>query len=460
MSKVKYILQIIFKVLGIAILIGSLWHAYDYFFVDSSHDIHDISQGKIELHQQSAMAGEWFYFKVKIDEPFEVTTYPKVDHSNIRIEGKIVKIKMPNKSIKVNVIPSETETHQHDNKQKNDTKQEKALDDNKSDNNITESNDSISTTKDTLFWVNKTVERYTVKNGIKVIWRNAFRNCQNITKITIPNSVVEIYDEAFCYCENLKEIKLPPSLKKIGKKIFAYCNVLKQIEIPENIETIDDNPFYKIENNLQIKSRSQRFIIINNALIDNMNSKLISYNGKDNIVTIPNGVKIIGNYAFANNRHIKTIRCSSVTKIMDYAFCNCSNIEEFDFPNVDNIGLNPFFGIHNSPSINLNNKKFLLRNNILIDKEKDKLICYVGNDTIVDLYIHNLPIDKQIKTIGTLSFYDCGFIKRIKLPDSIKQIEQKAFLKCVLTLICPNSIKNDIDNYISNHYNTITTEII
>lgn len=113
---------IISKIIGVVIVVLIIVFTIRYFIIDTSHHIYDTSNGKIELNQQSAMAGEWFYFTVKIDELFEVSTYPQVDTSNIQIEGKIVKIKMPNESIKVNVIPkTKTTKTQKDNTQRNET---------------------------------------------------------------------------------------------------------------------------------------------------------------------------------------------------------------------------------------------------------------------------------------------------------------------------------------------------
>lgn len=56
---------------------------------------------------------------------------------------------------------------------------------------------------------------------------------------------------------------------------------------------------------------------------------LRKYNGEDETVTIPDGIRVIGSKAFAENRKIKTVILpDAVETIQNYAFAECSNLEK------------------------------------------------------------------------------------------------------------------------------------
>lgn len=332
--------------------------------------------------------------------------------------------------------------------------------DHPSNTNPTDKNnkkDSFSHNGDTLIWVNKNRQgTYEVPNGTKVIKNNAFRNCNQIKEIVIPKSLVVIENEAFSMCKNLQSINLPDGLKKIGHKAFSDCESIRDIIIPKSVTEIGDNPFYRINNNIKIKSENDRFVMIKDCFfVDLMNHKLIAYNGSSDKIQIPNDINVIGKYAFANNLNLCYIEGSSILEIMDYAFYKCTYSKRFTLPNVKKMGNNPFLGIHNAPEIALDDNYFIYRDNLLVDKEKLKLICYVGNHTEVDLYIRNMHRDKQLQIIGNCSFYGCEFVTYVKLSDNICSIEKNAFKGCNLELACSEYTKNKIENDVKSYGNKI-----
>jgi hypothetical protein len=107
---------------------------------------------------------------------------------------------------------------------------------------------------------------YTVPDNVKIISRDAFRDCETLTNIIlpesleaigeqafvnckrlssieIPNSVSYLGDYAFARCENLSEVLLPDGIRVIGENTFLGCSSLKSVEIPENVFGINDGAF-------------------------------------------------------------------------------------------------------------------------------------------------------------------------------------------------------------------------
>lgn len=66
----------------------------------------------------------------------------------------------------------------------------------------------------------------------------------NINKIIVPEGIKIIYLDAFGNCENLKEITLPESLTCIERGVFWNCISLKQISIPQNVKEIGSYVFF------------------------------------------------------------------------------------------------------------------------------------------------------------------------------------------------------------------------
>ena len=109
---------------------------------------------------------------------------------------------------------------------------------------------------------------------------------------------------------------------------------------------------------------------MSNFIIEDKDKVLIKYKGKgEKVVTIPNSVTTIGNWAFENCRRLKNIVIpKSVTTIGDNAFLNCSSLEYIVIPNsVTTIGENIFKRCSN------------LKNVKAPAKFKDTLLKELGN---------------------------------------------------------------------------------
>lgn len=60
-----------------------------------------------------------------------------------------------------------------------------------------------------------------IPEGVTIIEKYAFSNCNSITSIKLPSTLTVIENYAFAYCDSLTEVYLPPSVTSLGESIFA-----------------------------------------------------------------------------------------------------------------------------------------------------------------------------------------------------------------------------------------------
>lgn len=165
-------------------------------------------------------------------------------------------------------------------------------------------------------------------DGVPVvaIGDSAFRGNKAIENVTISEGITRIDDLAFSGCENLKSITLPDSLTFIGMNTFSWYNDIKTITIPAGVNSMGDNPFYYCERlkEIKISPDNTTYEMMGNFLVDVTTQTVVAYlntTGKNNMVTIPDGIKGVGGYAFYDKSNVKgVIVPKSVEYIEEKAF--------------------------------------------------------------------------------------------------------------------------------------------
>lgn len=82
-----------------------------------------------------------------------------------------------------------------------------------------------------------------IPDGITVIGKNAFKECDNLTGVTIPDSVTTIESGAFMDCLRLTQVTIPDSVTEIQAQAFYYCVSLAQVEMGANLEVLGSGTF-------------------------------------------------------------------------------------------------------------------------------------------------------------------------------------------------------------------------
>ena len=122
---------------------------------------------------------------------------------------------------------------------------------------------------------------------------------------------------------------IPKEVLFIDNHAFYGCKSNKII-IPDSVRQMGINPFIEMETDdkiLEVISLSPKFTIVNNALYED-NTKLLSYWGKDDSFTVPNGIKVIGEYAFFASKLNTIILTESIESIGDCAFGSCFSLTQ------------------------------------------------------------------------------------------------------------------------------------
>ena len=285
------------------------------------------------------------------------------------------------------------------------------------------------------------------KDGMRLF---EFKN-DKATHFEIPIGVSVICDKAFYNCVSLESVSIPNTVIAIGNLAFEGCTKLKEIVIPHSVKYIGDNPFAcQLSMNSHIpvlKSNSNRFVVEHDMLIDLNERRLVCYFGHNKKVIIPDIIYSIGNYAFHCCDFIEQViipnsvkfigkyafHCcylqgqffipESVTKIGEGAFSFCSFQSVVIPKSLEYIEGNPFWCNGSSFVIKSNSDRFVIIDNLLVDKTKKKIVTYFGDDNIV-------IVPDGIVSIGESAFFGCESIEQIIIPPSVTRIGSGAFANC------------------------------
>ncbi|MFA6308328.1 MAG: leucine-rich repeat protein [Clostridia bacterium] len=278
----------------------------------------------------------------------------------------------------------------------------------------------------------KTLESYSLPDGVTAISFSAFEGSNQLKSIQIPDSVTKIDEYAFARCSNLESITLPNSITELAAGMFSRCVSLANISIPDTVETIRELAFADC------------------TMLSSIN--------------FPDGVKIIGDSAFSDCTGLLSITFSeSITNIGYEAFTNCIKITEITIPkSIKRIDYYAFMSCSALLTINVNadNKYYSDADGVLFDKTKEKLIqypaakqgAYFVPDTVVVIEdssfyrcygLTNVTIPGSVLNIIGSAFYDCKNLTGITLSDGLKSIGVSAFGGCrkLTSVSLPKSVK-------------------
>lgn len=218
-------------------------------------------------------------------------------------------------------------------------------------------------------------------------------------------------------------------------------------------------------------------------------SKLLKYTGSAEAVTIPDGIKEIGEEAFAGNDNlVKVTIGGQVEKVGYRAFADCNNlrtinvgdtvqeVETAAFSNnkelrnvtigtgLRKVGSGIFAGCESLADLFVKDENPYLSysDGVLYDDEKKILFAMLPNydreaitlpESLEEIsayafwgnpYLRHVTFDSRIKSIPAYAFSNCMNLDSVKIPLPVSSIEAKAFEDCVnLTLVSlPDSMRN------------------
>ena len=278
-------------------------------------------------------------------------------------------------------------------------------------------------------------------NGVPVtgICSEAFRN-STITAVIIPDSITSIGDYAFSGCKELTEVIIPQSVTSIGSFAFAHCKGFTDITVPESVMSIGISAFFGCTSLTDITlpfvgatkdgySNTHLGYIFgasecsynNNYLPDSLrrvtvtsaeNIEPLAFAGCKSLtdVILENGVTNIFSEAFLDCSGLTSIVIpDSVTSIGFAAFSGCSGLVEM---------ILPFVGSAKSGS---GNTHF----GYIFGAKK-----YWSNSENIPASLKKVTVT-DMTSIPSYSFYRCGGLTDVVIPEGVTGIDRGAFTGCV-----------------------------
>ena len=247
-----------------------------------------------------------------------------------------------------------------------------------------------------------------IPNQVKTIGIGAFLQNQKLYSVNMSNSVVTIEENAFRECSNLTYVALSDSITSIGQYAFWMCKGMTLFHIPKSVKTIGPYAFTGIiticydgdatGSPWDAKQRIRSAVYDGEFIyMDEKKTDLVAYIGNDIVVTIPDQVKTIHEYAFYNNKKItNVIFPDSLISIKNHAFYGCDHLSIVVVPNnVDTIGYYAFNGTGTlcyggNAKGSWGEKRrirgsFIEEGLVYADEAKTKLVAYIGTDSVVDI---------------------------------------------------------------------------
>ena len=199
---------------------------------------------------------------------------------------------------------------------------------------------------DNVFADNTNLTAVTLPEGLVEIGAYAFRECKNLESVALPESLTTLGSEAFSSCKSLKAVKIPSGVTVIPSSCFSECSSLESVTIPEGVTTIEAAAFMgctslkivKIPSNVTTIPESCFYccsslesVIIPEGVMSIGSFAFDSCNLKT--LTLPESLTTLGNSAFRYNQTLKKVEIPSrVTEIPLCCFVLCSLLESVTIP--------------------------------------------------------------------------------------------------------------------------------
>ena len=178
--------------------------------------------------------------------------------------------------------------------------------------------------------------------------------------VVLEEGIKQIASFAFANNKELESIELPDSLIVIGNQAFSGCSKLKNIKVGPNVSNIDGISFYGIptDSNIEISPANNYYIFENGMLLTKDRKELVRVITNNEEVEIPNGIEVIGDYAFHNCTKLKNVVIPSTVKKIGQSFNYCSALERIEIPSsIESISSNCFDNSLNLKEIVIHKKK-------------------------------------------------------------------------------------------------------
>ena len=242
----------------------------------------------------------------------------------------------------------------------------------------------------------------TIPASVTSIGESAFRNCIGLTYVNIQVGVASIGRSAFRGCSGLTSVGIPEGVTSIGQSAFRGCTSLVSVSVSASVASIGEDAFRDCSNLTEIKinENNPNYASNDGVLFNKTYTELILCPaGKAGIYNIPEGVTLIGSFAFEVCSGLTSVAIpASVTSINIGAFYGCSGLTSVTIPaSVSTIGERTFRDCTNLTSVYIPAS--------VISISEDAFRGCTG--------LTSVTIPAYVTSIGRRSFYGCMALNKV-----------------------------------------------
>ena len=291
----------------------------------------------------------------------------------------------------------------------------------------------------------------TLNEGVKKIGANAFSNSK-LQSVALPSTLMEIGNSAFASCASLSSVTLANGLQKIGDEAFSNCPKLVTGDLPNSITYIGTRAFYLCDKLTSMLTFGNNLTYVGNSAFGKLPIKSLylpdgvtvgagAFGSCSQIETLNVAVSTVSTTDFGT-KNVKTLVLrEGVQTIEDATFSDATGLTSASLPNsLRTIG-NYAFANTKFPEANLSGVTSIGQgafsgNTALKAAIMSNNLATLGAEAFKDCSsLETIALGKKIQTIGDNTFNNCGKITTVNVPASVKTIGQAAFIGTSLTSI-------------------------
>lgn len=178
-----------------------------------------------------------------------------------------------------------------------------------------------------------------VPEGVKTIGAYCFSGCNDLMTLRLPGSLTTIADGALESCFRLLTLDVPEGVTEIGQSVFFGNSYLYQLRLPASLEAFGSNNFVAVESLESVDvaegCKALKAQDGGRVLLSADGKRFVRYFGwqERTSYTIPDGVEVIGSFAFSDYGTLREIIVPEGVKTIEgAAFVSAFGLQKLHLP--------------------------------------------------------------------------------------------------------------------------------